>query len=163
LATAEIVHRLPGRVRLAFPDRRDDRVFFLELKRELERWDDVLRVNVRPLTASALVIHTGEFERIVERAEARGLFSCSRTTKKEEEISSLERLASAISDVDATIRGRSDGRIGLETAAFWCLLAAGVRQTIRGDLFPAATPLFISALSVLDKAMKSEVKVLTKT
>jgi hypothetical protein len=75
LPRAEIVHAIPGRVRLRVDARRRDEVYFASVATSLSAVPGVTRVEVRPLTGSLVIHHIVPFGRIAAAAEERRLFS----------------------------------------------------------------------------------------
>jgi hypothetical protein len=74
LPLAEIVHAMPGRVRLRLAARRGDRVFFASIATGLSAIPGVSRVEVRPLTGSIMLQHVCPLARIGIAAEQGRLF-----------------------------------------------------------------------------------------
>jgi hypothetical protein len=74
LPEAEIVHAMPGRMRLRIPARRGDAVFFASVATGLSTIAGIDKVGTRPLTGSILIHHNAPLARVTEAAEKARLF-----------------------------------------------------------------------------------------
>jgi len=67
--TAEIVHQLPGRIRLRLNEKRGDPEYFAALSENVSRCNGVQRVKVNPSTGSVIVEFSDSTESLVRRLE----------------------------------------------------------------------------------------------
>jgi len=145
---ASIVHRMPGRVRLRVPEKRDDATYFGELESALRGVDGVAEVVVNPTTASVLVHVELEAEPVLRAAEALGLFEIAEEPPRGTPIAHLyERLREA----DRRLALRTEGRWDLATLGFYALLGGSAVQLVRGKFMPAGATLAIQALGLVLK------------
>jgi hypothetical protein len=75
LPLAEVVHAIAGRARLRIADRCGDQAFLAAIATSLSAMPGVHRVDVRPLTGSVLIRHSGPLARIAAAAKAARLFT----------------------------------------------------------------------------------------
>jgi hypothetical protein len=77
LPRAEIIHAMPGRVRLRIAARRGDTVFFASVATGLAAIAGVQKVEVRPLTGSILIHHGAPLAQVGAAARKARLFVIS--------------------------------------------------------------------------------------
>ena len=70
---AEIVHRLPGRIRLRLRERRGDTAYFASLSEDLGGCDGVERVKANPATGSILIEFSGLAENLARQLGHHGV------------------------------------------------------------------------------------------
>jgi hypothetical protein len=129
-AHAYAVHRLPGRVRLKVPSRRNDRPFFDELARRLKRLDAVTDVRTNPTTGSILVEHKGEIADLAKDilgGEAGDLIELALSLPPV-----ARRVRAEIAEIDGAVQHFTGGQIDLGTLASLGLLALAALQMFRG-------------------------------
>jgi hypothetical protein len=80
LPIAEVVHAMPGRVRLRIAERRGNAVFFASVASGLSTIAGVYKVETRPLTGSVVIQHGPPLERIALAAQEARLFTVGNAT-----------------------------------------------------------------------------------
>jgi hypothetical protein len=126
IPSAEIVHRVNGRLRLRVPERRGDAPWFAATRKALAGFPGVLRVTANPDTGSFLIRGKDlALRRIPEIAEDRGWF--------------------ALSGPDRSRRPAGDALAGLAPVFFG--LAA--LQAARGQIMVPALSLLWYALEIV--------------
>ena len=146
---AVLAHQSHGRVRLRFASRRGDEAFFSALGTGLLECPGVEQVLANTRTASVLVLHRTELEKVFDFAEERQLFLRPKAPANRWLLDSVNDQITALDD---RLLDRSEGRWGLSSLAFYGLLAATGYQIYRGNLLPAAETLVQHALKVLENA-----------
>ena len=127
---AYAVHRLPGRVRLRVPSRRNDRPFFDELARRLRRLDAVTGVQTNAVTGSVLVEHKGEIADLAKAilgGDAGDLVELGLSLPPV-----ARRLRAEIAGIDEAVQRFTGGAIDLGTLASFGLLTLAALQILRG-------------------------------
>lgn len=66
---AQIVHQMPGRVRLRVRERRSDSGYFSALSQDLSRLHGVRHVKVNPDTASVVIEYAGSAETLMQQLQ----------------------------------------------------------------------------------------------
>jgi hypothetical protein len=144
---ARIAHAAPGRVRVRLTNPKIDEkgaaAHFENLGRELVKCPQVSAVSPRPRTGSLVVLHHGNFDTVRQFARERGLFDAQPARHRSHTV--LGQIRIEVSRIDKQIRAESHGRFGLDTVAFYALLATGGYQALRGHFLPAAAALFLNA------------------
>lgn len=118
LPAAEVIHTMPGRMRLRISERRGDAVFFAAMATGLSALPGVYHVDVRPLTGSIVLAHGPPVAQIGAAAAQAGLFRLIEPPAEEQTAPALSfdpRLALTV---------------GLALVAAW--------QLLRGQIFPPA-------------------------
>ena len=147
---AHIVHRVPGRVRMRIPHRRDQHEFFADVEKRLSQCANITNVRTNPTTASMLVRFDGALETVLAQAAAAGLaelldISDDLPPTKAVGEALLERLEQTDARITTSTRGAMDGG----SLVLVILLAAAVVQLWRGQTFGPAIPLLFYAAQVL--------------
>jgi hypothetical protein len=143
----QIVHSMPGRARLRFPEQRGDEAFFDTLKSSLEKQPGVIQVRPTAHTGSVLVLLTGDLPTVLAQAEKRGLFD---VLPPPPPTASLRKLRDAIDTFDDRVAKETGDTLSVGKLVFAGLLAAGIFQSNRGHLWPAGLTLFKHALELMD-------------
>jgi hypothetical protein len=126
IPSAEIVHRINGRLRLRVPERRGDDVWFADTRRALAGFPGVLRVAANSDTGSFLIRGKDlALRRIPEIAEDRGWFM--------------------LSDSHRHRKPASDALAGLAPVFF----GLAVLQAARGQIMVPALSLLWYALEII--------------
>jgi hypothetical protein len=86
---AQVIHQLPGRLRIRLPEAKGDRAFFEEIKISLLPQEGVAEVDVNPTTGSILIrydpdLQDGFDERLAGHAQSEQLFTLSPKREQEE-------------------------------------------------------------------------------
>ena len=155
MVTAQIVHELPGRLRLRIPDKRKDAVFFNELKANALALDGIEQVFSDPLTGSLLIRH------LLNSDEIRNLFRNRLNLTLEAVVparpsSALAPLSTTVSIMDQGLRRATGGVTDLRVLIFLLLVALAIRQILRGQVMvPAAALLWNAFVLVLHKPFEN--------
>lgn len=147
LPEAFSVHRTGTRVRLRVPERRGDEAFFASVERAFSGAPGVRAVRVDPRTASVLVRHEGDLERLAEHAARARLFAWRPEPSGDVLVELREHLRAA----DASLHARTAGRWSLDALAFYALLGAGAYQIAQGVVLPAGLALLTKALAIVER------------
>lgn len=143
LTAAQICHHIRGRVRLRIPDRRGDIDYFTLLQQKFASLEGVQLVDVNPSTASLLIRHSLDMDRLADHARAENLF----------EVTSDPPLAELISGqvftFDRQLQALSFGSMDLRTLGFLVLLSLAFVQILRGQFFAPAVTLLWYAVQAL--------------
>jgi hypothetical protein len=147
---AHIVHRVPGRVRMRIPHRRDHHEFFADVEKRLSQCAGITNVSTNPSTGSMLVRFEGDLETVLAQAAAAGLaelldISDSLPPTKPVGEALLERLQ----QTDARIVTSTGGAMNGGSVVLVGLLAAALLQLWRGQTFGPAVPLLWYAAQAL--------------
>lgn len=143
---AEVVHRTLQRARLRFELSDADVGLLDEIARGLADLEYVTRVQASPRARSILVLYRGELDRVLEQAEARGLFG----VRPQRGRAPMRQLRHGIEHVDAVMAEGTRDAVTLGNMTFLGLVAVGVFQAQRGQLLPAGITLFSYALRVMN-------------
>lgn len=128
LPTAEIVHHIPGRMRLRVAGRRHDSAFFRQAEEVLANVPGVRRVHANPQTASLLVEHDGIETAVLAAARDLGLFAATAPV----------RVTPARGVDPPSGKPNGSGAAPLNLAALG-LAGAGVLQLVRGRVVGSAS------------------------
>ena len=186
LPTAEIEHRIPGRMRLRVRNRRGDGQFFDRVASSLSQQGGIRLVRVNPATAGILVEHDGEEDAVTGSARALGLFEVVPPAKSVASRSGAPYRPSGgptSSPLDLTAAGLAGAGllqlargqvVGSASENLWnayglyavtrqpgpaaLLLLFGLAQIARGNVLGSATSLFLYAFSARRMAQKRAVE-----
>jgi hypothetical protein len=185
LATAYLVHQIPGRMRLRVPDKRGDASYFESVSKVLSRHPGVEHLMVKPGTASILVHHHGAAEPIVAAASERGLFaiapepqparshSAAEVNTKRILPSGLDAVANGLAGL-AVLQATRGQPFGNAVENFWnsyaarrildrpglaaIFIAIGVYQAFRGQYLGSAASLYFYSLLTRQLAAAEKAK-----
>jgi hypothetical protein len=149
IAEAEIVHELPGRLRLRMAGRRGDLTYFKTLEECLARCPGVQSTELNPRTASVLLYHDVEAETIAEYGRAHDLFVVA--TRLETRPVPSARTIDLLRDLDSRLQQHTSGAWDLRELAFVVLCASGLVQTARRNVWPAGVSLLWYAATLVDR------------
>ena len=125
LPSAELVHQLPGRLRLRIAARRGDAAFFARTAEQIRSLAPVREVAANPRTGSLLICHHGPADALLSTAEDRGLF----------------RITVAAAAMPARRSGRAIALFAPSSAVAG-LAGLALLQTARGQMLGSATENF---------------------
>ncbi len=131
-ASAEIIHKTPGRVRLRFAAHKGDEPFFTRLEKALLNEEAVSHVRVVPSIGSVLL--TGEDvtdDLVVELAEKTGLFLLE-TLEEADKRPVIQDVREVFTSCDKGVKAVSGGTLDIASLLFFGLLAGGAVQLLRG-------------------------------
>ncbi len=137
LPRARVVHRVPGRLRLRIEGKRGDRDWFDDVATTLAMVPGVDGVATSARTSSLKLRHSVPAEALFEAAAARGLFTVEGGAGDAVEGSPTARLWAAA------------GGFGVKESVAALLIAAALRQVVRGQIMPPAVTLLAYAATLL--------------
>jgi hypothetical protein len=144
LPKALLCHQTAGRFRIRVPEKRKDEPYFGAVQEALEQQDSVHEVRTSPITASVLVMHSGDCASLLEHAERAELFRCAEQPRPGRTIVDwLDRLDRF--DSEFLFARMAQHRQRAATGLF--MLA--VLQVIRGSVIPSAPTLLAEAMRLL--------------
>jgi hypothetical protein len=150
LLTAEVVHRTDGRLRVKFPAKKGDVAFFASVAEQCAQCPGVEKVQVNPITASVLFVHSTTPHRINRFAAQKGLFRLGpwRAIHK--------TLFTDVADIfrkwNRSLVQTSGGGLDIPSLIFLSLIASGMYQLARGNLvMPAWYTAFYYALGIFSR------------
>jgi hypothetical protein len=152
-AEAEIVHEVPGRLRLRVIGHKGDRVFFQHLQAGLSGCSGIQDLAVNPATGSVLILHRSSASAIMEYGRTRNLFVPAAPHPRgaappsNVAIQTFHRL-------DSQLRARTAGNWDLQELAFLALSVGGMVQTARQNFLPAGFTLFWYASALLQQKIR---------
>jgi len=162
LPEAFVAHVSHGRIRVKIPGRKNDRDYFSQLKKYLEPWPGIKKVQTNPLTGSVLVLHTLELKNLddlktmSDYSEMLGLFKVA--PPETSDTSVARSLAGGFAGLNQSVKGVTAGAVDLPTLGFFGLLGVGIWQMSRGDVaVPAITALWYAS-SILKGQLADEKK-----
>lgn len=145
LPVALIAHVCAGRLRLSFPDRKEQRPFFEGICDAALRLPGVTKVEGRPATASLIITHEGSHVQLVEAARESGVFSAQDV----EAAAPGNQTSDWQSLVEPLLKDLSTPSGAGRAAAIVALLGMALLQASRGQIMPPATTALWYALSLL--------------
>ena len=145
LPVALIAHACAGRLRLSFPDRKEQRPFFEGICDAVLRLPGVTKVEGRPATGSLIITHEGSHAQLVEAARESGVLSAQgvEPSAPRKETSDWQSL------VEPLLKDLSTPSGAGRAAAIVALLGMALLQASRGQIMPPATTALWYALSLL--------------
>jgi hypothetical protein len=155
---AQLAHVTTGRLRLRLPHLKGDVAALGDIRGALMGIDGVRAVEVNPVTAGLLILHSNAQEHILSVAAELGLFTL-KDKKSEKEKSEKNSSVLFSGNVAVTARLINDkikaltGReLDLSSLFFMTLFGAGVYQVARGNFaLPAWYTAFWYAYGVISK------------
>jgi hypothetical protein len=148
---AQVLHVLPGRVRIGVPSRRRDTEWIESARRRLESCDGVEMVSGNPTTGTLLIFHRLTTDELRDRAESADLFDLREQapTSGKASVRLSRAVRSAIDRVDGRLEHATRGDVDVAAITFLVLAGATAYQMMRGKVFPAAVTLLNYAVQVL--------------
>jgi copper chaperone CopZ len=151
-ATAYVVHRVPGRLRIRVPSKKGDTVYFGAVKEALTSLEGVEDVVVSPSTGSILVHGRALAEDAIERARSQGFFVLKEKPTAEA-TTFHDAVAGQFRTLNERVRDLTGSSFDLPALAFVCLVGAGIYQIFRGNFTaPAWYTAFWYALGIFGKS-----------
>ena len=175
LPLAELVHQLPGRLRLRVDSRRGDSAFFADMAKRVAGMAGVRAVRANPRTGSLLIEHDGAADALVRSASEQGVLRIAapapravRTTVRSRRVIPVRPLSvAAVGLAGLGLYQAGRGRfLGSATENFWnaygayaqmnrkriaaTLAAFGLYQLANGRVLGSAASLLFYALSARD-------------
>jgi len=126
---AYVSHQSFRRVRIKVPSKRDDEVYFANLKDSFQGCEGIETVQVNPITGSILFAHTIDFRIIQAYAEENNLF-----TMKVNSIPPLfnSRIKARFNTFDNQMKKITGREIDIPGIAFLTLMGLGISQITAG-------------------------------
>ncbi|QJD30724.1 HMA2 domain-containing protein [Methylococcus geothermalis] len=148
---AEIVHCLPGRLRLRVAGKRGDAAALRELAGGLAAHPDVVSVDVRSKTGGLLVIHKlGEaWQPIARYAADRNILAVASPVTPAASPSIAETTAAGFKVINRRFRRATGGAIDFQSAMFLSFLGFAVHQARQGHVLGPVSTLLINAYGFL--------------
>jgi hypothetical protein len=151
LPDAFLSHRTSGRVRIKIPSKKGDRAYFTVLMDELSKYSFIEKIETNPLTGSVLLIYRGDFETVVEKAEANNIFRLKESKTNSTDLH--RKVSDVFKGINNQIKRITDGGLDLGAITFLSLLGAGIYQISRGNFTaPAWYTAFWYALNIFLKS-----------
>jgi hypothetical protein len=156
---AYISHASSGRLRVRVPAKKNDPIYFSDLREYLAPVPGVVRVEVNPLTASVLVEHQldlnsmDDLKPVADYSEMSGLFKLVVPTRAAPNRASIplgQFLAATMARFNEQVRSWTSGMLDFPTVAALGLISVGVVQASRGLIAVPA----ISALWYASEVLK---------
>jgi len=150
-AIAQVIHQIPGRVRLRVSERRNETAYFEQLSQAIAACNQVLSVEVNPSSASVLVLCEGNavFNVLCEMEQRRILSIAAKDAQSTNSKTLLSQIADKMKELEQSILSYSFGRFDLSSLLFIVLLALAIIQATRGHGLGPASSLLLSALAFL--------------
>lgn len=145
LPDTRIVHRLPGRLRIKFDKQKGDVAFFSMLSSELRTCPGVLDVTANPVTASALIQHTGAESKVLQFAAAHRLFNV--ITSNGSPADTQARMAAGPGSFSRDLKRVSGGSMDMNALVVMGLTGLAIQQAIQGNIMAPALSLLWYAYS----------------
>jgi len=155
MPVGHVVHELPERMRIRIPEYRKDEAALARLSQRLEQEEGIASVSGDALTASLLIRHRMEGEDLkAVLTDTLGIDLQPAPVSKVRH--SLAPVNAAIETVNNSLRRASSGSTDLQALIFIFLVAAAVRQLLRGQVMvPAISLLWYAFELALHTAPKT--------
>jgi hypothetical protein len=145
---ADLVHQVPGRIRIRVPSERGNSAFFAEVSRQLGECPGVTGVETNPVTASVLLRHASPLAGILGFAKEHGVFLVEEAKRVP-----LQKLAAAnLGGVSRNLQLIAGEEIDLDSAILVMLTGMAIHQAIKGNIVAPAATLVWYALVMLRAA-----------
>lgn len=142
---ADVVHQVPGRIRIRVPSERGNSAFFAEVSRQLGECPGVTGVETNPVTASVLLRHTSPLAGILGFTKERGMFQVEEAKRVP-----LQKLAATnLEGVSRNLQLIAGEEVDLNSAILVVLTGMAIHQAIKGNVLAPAATLIWYALSML--------------
>ncbi|MEN8176399.1 MAG: HMA2 domain-containing protein [Pseudomonadota bacterium] len=145
---AQVVHQLPGRIRLRIAEKRKDTGFFEEARTKLLQYPDVDSVSTNDLTATLTVRHNIDAESL-ERLLGEELDLALVPATPAENRYSLAPVGAAVRAMDDEMRRATGGSADLRALLFLLLVGMAIRQIARGRIMIPAVSLLWYAFELV--------------
>lgn len=146
-AVAEIVHRMPGRIRLRVPERRGDEAYFSALSEQISRLDGISHAKANPRTGSIVIEFFDDERSMMQELQNQGLSIEQRVISPPRKNDQSRPFSTSDDDVEP-FHIVSNRDINPMFMLGTLLAAVGIVQTFRGKIL-------VPSLSVLWYAMEA--------
>lgn len=143
---ADLVHSVPGRLRLKIADKRGDAGYFEDLCARLGELEGVVGVTANAATGSLLVLHDWQSEEALVRLGQASERFVLRPAAFEP---IWQRTAAGLDQAHARLMRFTRGELGVRSALLLSLVLLSLRQAARGQVLGPASSLLWSALSLV--------------
>lgn len=152
-ARARLVHSIPGRVRLVFPEAKGNAAFLADMAGRIAALPPVTDVAQRPLTGSLVVSYQGPAEALLAAAGAADLVDL---VLEEAPGSAADAARERAVLADLLVALKTGGVLDIRSLAFLGFLGVGLWQLARGGPLwpPAATAFWYAASALLAQAKR---------
>lgn len=151
LPEAQVAHKVEGRLRVKIPCKRYDDNFFDSLGRLVSRRFPELRVEVNPVTASALFLGPRPPKEIMKYALKSRLFRVHMPARHTETV--LGAVRRSFKDLDHSLLKYTGGELDVASVIFLSLVGNGLYQIALGNFSaPSWYTAFWYALGVFSKS-----------
>ncbi len=144
---AEVVHQMPGRLRVRIPERRNNREYFAKVREQLANLEGVRTVETNWASGSVLLLHNSTPEELTRAASERQLFDVQGEPPSAMPVS--QRLARGSSRVVDRVNRFTRGEVDFNGIVVLGFVAAGISQLLRGHRLPAGVTLLWYASNLL--------------
>lgn len=146
--TARVCHSMPGRLRIRIDACRRDETFFGQLAAALAGVPGVLSVQTNPITATVLIAHTLDPQRMCHELESLG---CLSLVPSDSNSSHAAGPPSAFAAVGGTIGAAPRIPADARGLAILALFGMAIHQAIEGNVMVPAVSLLWYAFNLLER------------
>jgi len=151
LPVAVVSHRTGTRLRIKIPSKRRDEAFFTTLAEKMSAFEGVRSAEANPLTASILLNHESDPDRIIQSCIKDGLLSIGGSRSAPTHLH--QRLTATFESMDGTLREASGNELDIGGLAFVTLVGVGIYQISIGNA--AAIPWYAAAWYAFNLFLRS--------
>jgi hypothetical protein len=143
---ANLVHSVPGRVRLKIPSARGDHTYFEELGELLRQTEGVIGVLINVATGSVLIGHQWDSDQpLADLGRSSQLFELDSAA-----LDPLwQRAAECLQHTHLRLSRLTRGELGIRSTLLLSLVAMGLVQSLRGQMMGPASTLLVEALKLV--------------
>jgi hypothetical protein len=153
-ATAYIVHKSRGRMRLQVREMCKDQAYFETAREQLEDVAGIDEVSVNSITGSIVLLHSlDSHEQLTGLLRQLPIFDLSEA--RFPEASAFTPLRSGLSGIEALLKSGTASSIDLRTVAFIGMMGLTLHQILRGQVLGPALPMLWNAFSLIDRTGSS--------
>lgn len=144
-------YKSSGRTRVKIPSKKGDAAYFMALRDELSKCSCIEKIEVNPLTGSALFIYKGDFKVVLENAKAANIFNVKEIDANSTDL--YQTVSATFKDINNRMKSVTGGNLDIGALAFLSLLGVGIYQISRGSFTaPAWYTAFWYALNIFLKS-----------
>ncbi len=147
LPRAEIVHQMPGRLRVRVADRRNNREYFARVREALATMEGVQSVETNWASGSVLLLHDSTADNITQFARERDLFDVHAPQWLAPAVS--QRIAQGAGSVVHRVNRFTRGEVDVPGIVVIGFATAGLVQVLRRNAWPPGMTLFWYAAILL--------------
>lgn len=158
LPEAQVVHVLPGRLRLKVPERRGDGAFFARARDLLARQSGVAAVAVNPRTASVLIEHAPQIDPPALKRYAATHQVLRLVIPEPGSGTAAARAGQGLVALDTRLQDMSRGGVDTESMILAALVIMGLVQLSRGEVLAPAATLLWYAFEIMGRRARGNSK-----